>query len=345
MLSIKSFHSEAIHTDRNIASAITQKYNTKYPMPTFPIALIPNRVQRAKSATPTIPPFTAIAPSKPSSPPQPYDINALITYATIGFFVSVIFVFMNPALGAVIGLLSFAAIAYAAWTMKQSFPQRKREHDDYVRRFPKLLQEHMKARSEHTEEMARVNSPENVAKYQQKQLLLSLKQTEPHDGEKSNAQEGFSEAKFYAHLSHYFKGKVHRKLIANIPNYEHPYSPDFTYIEQSLNLYIDIEIDEPYEYRYGQPTHFEGAIKDNRRNQFFLDKNWLVIRFAEEQVVRYPKSCCKAIAQLIAEVVGDSLELGQFAGVEDLPTIRQWTEAEAAQMAANNYRQTYLAGD
>jgi hypothetical protein len=50
----------------------------------------------------------------------------------------------------------------------------------------------------------------------------------------------------------------------------------------------------------------------------------------------------KAIAQIIAEVIGDDLELSQFSGIEDLPNRKQWTEAEAAQMAADNYRQTYL---
>ena len=94
-----------------------------------------------------------------------------------------------------------------------------------------------------------------------------------------------------------------------------------------------------------QPTHFVGATKDINRNNHFLAKNWLVIRFAEEEIARCPKSCCKAIAQIIAEVIGDDLELRQFSGIEDLPTRKQWTEAEAAQMAADNYRQTYLAGD
>lgn len=314
-------------------------------MTTFPIVLIPDRIRNAKSAKPTVPPFADILPSPPSPPPQPYDTMALITYATIGFAVSVIFVFINPVLGAVSGLASIAAIAYAAWTMRQSFPQRKREHDDYVRKFPKLLQEHMRARGEHMAEMVRVNSPENIARYQQEQLLLSLRQTEPHDGENSKAQEGFSEAKFYAHLNHHFKGKVHRGLTSRIPNYEYPYSLDFTYIDRSLSLYIDIEVDEPYVHKTGEPTHFDGATKDARRNNHFLAKNWLVIRFAEEQVARYPKGCCKAIAQLIAEVIGDSLELNQFSRTEDLPTMRQWTEAEAAQMAEKNYRQTYLAGD
>ena len=315
-------------------------------MTTFPIFLVPDRILRAKSAMPIVPAFTAIAPNKPASPPQIYDTNVLITYATIGLLVSVAFLFMNPVFGAVSGLVSFAAIAYAAWSMNQSFPKRKRNHDDYVRRYPKLLQQHQAAKDKHSKEVAVINSPENVARYQQEQLLLALRQTQPHDGENSTAQEGFSEPKFYPHLNHYFRGRIHRKLTSNIPNWDkHPYSPDFAYIDRSLSLYIDIEIDEPYAYKSGKPTHFYGATNDFNRNNHFLAKNWLVIRFAEEQVARYPKSCCKAIAQIIADVIGDSLELNQFASVPDLPTMKQWTESEAAQMAADKYRQTYLAGD
>ena len=54
----------------------------------------------------------------------------------------------------------------------------------------------------------------------------------------------------------YFPGKIHTKLTLKIPNFDHPYTPDFAYIDERLNLYIDIEIDEPYVYRTGKPTHY-----------------------------------------------------------------------------------------
>ncbi len=287
---------------------------------------------------PIAPLFSVIAPSKPSLPPQPYEVNLLIIESVF----ALIFGIIIPVVGALIG---FALVAYHAWTMNQSFPKRKREHDDYVRRYPRLVQQYQSAKNNHSAEVAKINSPENIAIYQQEQLLLALRQTEPHDGENSTAPKGFSEAKFYPYLNHYFSGRIHRKLTSTIPNYEHPYSPDFAYIDRSLSLYIDIEIDEPYYHNTGQPTHFVGATKDINRNNHFIEKNWLVIRFAEEEIARCPQSCCKAIAQIIAEVIGDDLELSQFSGIEDLPNRKQWTEAEAAQMAADNYRQTYLAGD
>lgn len=307
-------------------------------MTTFPIVLIPNVIRNAKSSKPPVPTFTAIAPSKPSTPPQPYEVNLLIIESVF----ALIFGIIIPVVGALIG---FALVAYHAWTMNQSFPKRKREHDDYVRRYPRLVQQYQSAKDSHSAEVAVIHRPENVARYQQEQLLLTLRQTEPHDGENSTAPEGFSEDKFYSYLNHHFSGKIRRRLTSKIPNFKYPYSPDFTYIDRSLSLYIDIEIDEPYYHKTGEPTHFEGASKDINRNNHFLAKNWLVIRFAEKQVVCSPKSCCKAIAQLIAEVIGDDLELRQFIGIEDLPTMKQWTESEAAQMAEANYRQTYLAGD
>ena len=41
-------------------------------------------------------------------------------------------------------------------------------------------------------------------------------------------------------------------------------------------------------------------------------------RFSEEQVVRWPRSCCKAIALVLAQVTGDGSMLNQFAYAPDL---------------------------
>jgi very-short-patch-repair endonuclease len=44
---------------------------------------------------------------------------------------------------------------------------------------------------------------------------------------------------------------------------------------------------------------------DDRRNQFFLDRGCVSIRFAEEQIIKHPHSCAAAIAQLIANITND----------------------------------------
>lgn len=69
--------------------------------------------------------------------------------------------------------------------------------------------------------------------------------------------------------------------------------------------------------------HFVEAEKDSKRNNFFINKGWLVIRFSEEQVVRHPHSCCKTVAQAIALVLGDTSVLNQFANTLDLQPMRR----------------------
>lgn len=311
-------------------------------MRNYPIILIPQSIQRAQSVNPPVPVFTETAPLKPSSPPEIYDRKVLIRWMTFGFVASLVLAFFNIWLGITAITLSAFIVAYLAWSMNQSFPQRKRDYDDQVRKYPKLLQAYQQAKREYEQQVRNILTPENVASYQKLELLRILRQTKTHDRGNSKAQVGFSEAKFYAYLTHYFKDKVKRGLTLNIPNFKYHYSPDFVYIDKAVNLYIDIEIDEPYAYNSKVPTHFIGASKDTNRNNFFLNRNWLVIRFSEEQVVRYPQSCCKAIAKVIANVLGDNLYLSQFAMVVDLEPMKQWTESEALYMADRNYRQTYL---
>ncbi|MGA9377823.1 MAG: hypothetical protein WBV73_03385 [Phormidium sp.] len=67
----------------------------------------------------------------------------------------------------------------------------------------------------------------------------------------------------------------------------------------------------------------------------------MVIRFAEEQVCRWPDSCCKTIATVVSQVLGNSLP-SEFTNVPDLPPIDRWTEAQAQLMAEHNYRNRYL---
>lgn len=158
---------------------------------------------------------------------------------------------------------------------------------------------------------------------------------------------GHSETQFEHELWRYFPGKIHTEMI--MPQSENqalksasPYTPDFVYIEPKLNLHIDIEVDEPYTYDTRQPLHYIDCPKDQIRNQCFLAWGWAVIRFSEAQVVKFPESCCKTIASVIAKITGDSSIMVSFRQVSTLKPADHWTLAEAEQMAAANYRATYL---
>ena len=159
---------------------------------------------------------------------------------------------------------------------------------------------------------------------------------------RSSAREGNAEGRFRSYLQQYFPDKTHVRLTLEIPNFPHPFTPDIAYIDQAINLYIDIEVDEPYVYHTGDATHHIGAWKDNNRNNFFNDKGWIVIRFSEQQVVSHPHSCCKTVAQVIAQIIGDNSILNQFVNIPDLQQQRRWTENEAIQMAQRRERDNYL---
>ena len=157
----------------------------------------------------------------------------------------------------------------------------------------------------------------------------------------SNAQQGVSEQQFFRYLLRYFP-TVCQGMEFQIPDSSFRYSADFVLYHQQSGNGIDIEVDEPYEGRTGEPHHCVDQGKDNRRNQFFIDNNWIVIRFSEKQVVQHPDSCCKVIASAIARITGDYSCLVSLQDVPTLPSDKQWTIKEAKRMAKTNYRQSYL---
>ena len=158
----------------------------------------------------------------------------------------------------------------------------------------------------------------------------------------SNAPIGASEVAFGQVLESFFPGRVFSQLEFPIPDSEHSYSADFAIIFDEINLSIDCEIDEPYELKSNKPTHCTDRPLDRYRNQFFLEGNWIVVRFSEEQVVQYPKSCCKELAAVISAVTGLERYLLKFERVPDLPLKPQWTSKQARVMAKRRYRSRYL---
>lgn len=174
------------------------------------------------------------------------------------------------------------------------------------------------------------------------QLLSVLAQTQRPGGMHYKAPRGHSESQFERDLWQFFPSKIHTGLMVHHPNRAQPYVPDFAYIDSTLNLHIDIEVDEPYTHDTRQPLHYIQAPKDEQRNQFFLQIGWVVVRFSEEQVVKSPMSCCKAIASVIATITSDNAVMNPFRQVPTLKPAKRWTFEQAQQMADQGYRETYL---
>ena len=158
----------------------------------------------------------------------------------------------------------------------------------------------------------------------------------------TDAPVGASEEAFRKVLERFFPERVSTQLRLPIPNWDGAYSTDFTISFPEIGVWIDVEIDEPYDYKSSLPTHCADDERDRNRNSFFLKNNWIVVRFSEEQVVRHPESCCKEIASVIQVVTAMTMYSQFLATAPTLMPMPMWTKRQAKKMAKAKSRDKYL---
>jgi hypothetical protein len=155
-------------------------------------------------------------------------------------------------------------------------------------------------------------------------------------------QKGYKENDFYNQI----KSKITEISIENnvhmvIPNYNKPYEPDIVLYDKKLNLYIDIEIDEPYDGYYRYPTHCtnpEEEIKqDDIRDLFFTESGWVVIRFTEKQVHSQANECIYYIQNVL-----NSIYNRNFSTDVKCEREKQWDYNQCIQWQKIYYREKYL---
>lgn len=155
-------------------------------------------------------------------------------------------------------------------------------------------------------------------------------------------QKGYKENDFYNQLIAKIKDiSITDNVHMVIPNFNKPYEPDIVLFDKKLNLYIDVEIDEPYDGYYRYPTHCtnpEEAIKqDDIRDLFFTESGWLVIRFTEKQVHRYANECIDYIQNVL-----DSIYDRNFTTEVKCEREKQWDANQCIQWQKTYYREKYL---
>ncbi len=178
-----------------------------------------------------------------------------------------------------------------------------------------------------------------VVKMPKQNTILKL----PRSG-RSN-QKGYKENHFFNQI----KKNIVDIEIANdvhmvIPNFNKPYEPDIVLFDKSLNLYIDIEIDEPYDGYYRYPTHYinpEDEVKqDNIRDLFFIESGWVVIRFTEKQVHSQTFECIDHIKNVL-----NSIYNRLFTNDVNCEKETQWDYNQCIQWQKFYYREKYLGID
>ena len=127
--------------------------------------------------------------------------------------------------------------------------------------------------------------------------------------------------------------------------------PSFIKIDKSLGAYfpdlvlcngcscpIDIEIDEPYEFRTKKEIHYIGC-GDEERNNYFSSNNWFVLRFTENQIKNHITECVDIIKALVHFIEwGDTSKLYEIE--ETIMQIQEprWTKEKSRMLAIEDYR-------
>lgn len=159
---------------------------------------------------------------------------------------------------------------------------------------------------------------------------------------------GYSEKYFEETLSKYLLNTTIISDAALFISDNRQFEPDIALIyEHNYHINIDIEIDEPYSGYDRKPIHCKDNPADLYRDQIFINAGWIVIRFAEEQVIKSPLNCALIVARLLHAI--DSMYTINKSILADIEkygetfyTISKWNKDEAMNMAATNYREQYL---
>lgn len=155
-------------------------------------------------------------------------------------------------------------------------------------------------------------------------------------------QKGYKENDFYNEIKVQTSDiEISNNFHMVIPSYNKPYEPDIVLFDRNIQLYIDIEIDEPYDGYYRYPTHSinpeEDVKQDNIRDLFFTESGWIVIRFTEKQVHCQTKECLDYIKNVINSIYERYFTTAVYCEKEN-----QWDYNQCVQWQKIYYREKYL---
>lgn len=163
-----------------------------------------------------------------------------------------------------------------------------------------------------------------------------------HHTDKIGATIGIMEPVLHEHLNNICEEIPEIKIIENaklpILNRNYSYQPDFCLYWEKKKLYIDIEIDEPYDIVSRKPIHYIGN-GDNLRDLYFIKNGWCVIRFAEQQIIDNIEGVTNYIKRVLRWLTDESaIKFHE----DTLESIDRWSYEDSERMSLNNIREHYL---
>lgn len=303
----------------------------------YPIVLIPQAISEAKNSLPPLP----HKPSEPFLPRKEKNGSFGCLFPVVIFVVFLAIIHKQEIIIPCI-ILSLIVIIIIYFREEKSL---KRKYQESVEKYNTYQQTYQKKIIEWEEETNRIKNDQILIKEFRDRAISDLFSRTVKPSRFLISQKGFSEHDFHLVLNKYFGSNILINKVIDDTRFDIPYQPDFIYYDNKTNLHIDIEVDEPYTFDKGIPIHYfsNGSSIDHFRDNYFLNANWIVIRFCEEQVVKYSAECCKLIASTIDKLIGFRDFTKVFAGIGIIPQIPHWTYEESIELYKQNHRLLLIA--
>ena len=315
----------------------------------YPEIYYSDEVKRILNSKPPLPekpkePRKVTMPSIPSEKGDSLGCAIVVLVVSIVLFIvgAMTKTFQLSMVCSFIMIISFFVVGIAT--------NRKRAYEDDLRQYynaqakqkeyTKQYAEYQKQLGKYQENIKDMTSEANLQTYRQKAILSFLSnRTTPvfSDCDTENVKKGISEDYFAKELSKEFDVLTNQKVEIDETYF---YYPDILLIHN--NIYIDIEIDEPYSIDDEIPIHYidkGGYSVDKDRNDDFTSEGFEIIRFSEEQIYRNPDECITVIKKFL-----NSFETADYKNITDPKTFSmpKWTKDDAIKMAFKKYRNCYL---
>lgn len=333
--------------------------HTPPPRATYPLVLLPKGFN--------IKDFYSPLQNEPRAPIEP----TLTTYGNEFYFdfeekIKAIFYFLSSILATFgwigsgdIGIGLIAIPLYAMAILKIYIPFSRYEHkqnlnkineDKYISQkeiYDKLLRQYeddIKTYRLPSEKVRRDGLIRMEMKQKARTMLANTELTY-YTGPLEGQMIGASEARLFDALCSEFPGQIHRdRFLTAHGDGTYRHRPDMVYHNKDTQLVIAIEVDEPYVHGTLKPIHYVG--EDSQRNEQFLRKGWLIVRFTEQQVVKHTQECVNFIRRLshdlcVSEQLIDLAQCEKLYFPQDARELC-WTYDEALEMAYSGHRSSYM---
>ncbi len=272
-----------------------------------------------------------VAPISPIPPIPPNKATSFLAFISMIFIAIILFFIKLPIGGLII-------IVFSIYILFSNSDKNKYEND--LKIYNSGLNNFNKAIVDYENEL-KIIDPENYQTYKRNKANERVLKFSAQYINNEDYKKGISHNYFKKFLVNSFGDSIIESVSINSQKYYSRtnfdlYITDFAFIDKHTNLKIDIEIDEPYTLKDKQAIHLD----DKERNDFFIEHNWLIIRFAEEQVIKHPELCCKLIKEVINCFDNNFLLLKNLKS--ELPKVKKWNFEVVNQLIFDDYRNSYL---